>query len=277
MSYVSSILSHTPVGYWRFSESSGTVAADSSGLGNNGTYVGAVDHSSNGPALSFPNSAIGLTGADGIYVSTPPVAAGTGGVTIECWARWSDNSGTRRYIVDNKSGTTNNAGFSIAIMNGGITTKIANGATTLTVVSTGTAYNDNSWRHIVLVFTRNWDGSAADRARVFVNGIDDTSGTGAASASEWNITSTAAVEIGRFQGSSGGAFVGAIDEVAIYLTALTPTQILAHYNESAPKFSSQPGSLASVAYPVRDSIKRIRRQNGLQKRKATDRLPALHP
>lgn len=40
MSYQLKVIKDSPVGFWPLDESSGTIAADSSGCGNNGTYVG---------------------------------------------------------------------------------------------------------------------------------------------------------------------------------------------------------------------------------------------
>ena len=42
MSYYISILKDSPIGFWKLDEVSGTSARDSSGCGNNGSYVGGV-------------------------------------------------------------------------------------------------------------------------------------------------------------------------------------------------------------------------------------------
>jgi len=42
MSYYISILKDSPIGFWKLDEASGTSASDSSGCGNNGSYVGGV-------------------------------------------------------------------------------------------------------------------------------------------------------------------------------------------------------------------------------------------
>ena len=40
MSYYLNVIKDSPIGFWKLDESSGTIAADSSGCGNNGTYTG---------------------------------------------------------------------------------------------------------------------------------------------------------------------------------------------------------------------------------------------
>jgi hypothetical protein len=42
MSYQLKVIKDNPIGFWMLEESSGTVAADKSGCGNNGTYVGGI-------------------------------------------------------------------------------------------------------------------------------------------------------------------------------------------------------------------------------------------
>jgi subtilisin-like proprotein convertase family protein len=52
--YSATVLSDNPAGYWRFGEASGTVATDSSGNGNHGTYL-------NGPLLGQTGALVGDT------------------------------------------------------------------------------------------------------------------------------------------------------------------------------------------------------------------------
>ena len=43
MSYYQSVLKDSPVGFWKLDESSGSISYDSSGCGNNGSYVGSIN------------------------------------------------------------------------------------------------------------------------------------------------------------------------------------------------------------------------------------------
>ncbi|HEX8789576.1 MAG TPA: hypothetical protein VF765_01395, partial [Polyangiaceae bacterium] len=55
--YVLAVLEDQPVAYWRFGEASGTRAADSSGNGNDATYVGAVSLGAPGAIAGDPDTA----------------------------------------------------------------------------------------------------------------------------------------------------------------------------------------------------------------------------
>ena len=48
-------------------------------------------------------------------------------------------------------------------------------------------------------------------------------------------TSTGMLAIGRSGAASDGYFNGAVDEVAVYPTALTASQVLNHYNAATSK------------------------------------------
>lgn len=70
-SYYDLVMSHSPLGYWRLGETSGTTAADSSGNGRSGTYTGT--YTLNRPSLipSAPeNFALGCRTGTG-YVNVP--------------------------------------------------------------------------------------------------------------------------------------------------------------------------------------------------------------
>ena len=73
--YFDLVMSHSPLGYWRLGETSGTTAADSSGNGRNGTYTGT--YTLNRPSLipsDTSNGALGCGLSTG-YVNVPAGAA----------------------------------------------------------------------------------------------------------------------------------------------------------------------------------------------------------
>jgi hypothetical protein len=96
------------VGLWRFNEGSGTMATDSSGLGNNGTLAGengnvpawVTGQSGFGGALWFTND-----GTDHAYVTIPGAASlmigqtATNPWTITAWA-YEDSNGTSDFVAN---------------------------------------------------------------------------------------------------------------------------------------------------------------------------------
>lgn len=70
-SYYDLVMSHSPLGYWRLGETSGTTAADSSGNGRNGAYAGtyALNQSSMIPS-DTSNGALGCLGSGYVQIGT---------------------------------------------------------------------------------------------------------------------------------------------------------------------------------------------------------------
>jgi len=60
--YASTVLSDSPLAYYKLGETSGTVATDSSGQGKNGTYVNGVSLGAPGPLVGVTNYAASFNG-----------------------------------------------------------------------------------------------------------------------------------------------------------------------------------------------------------------------
>lgn len=148
--------------------------------------------------------------------------ATTSPFTIEFWAKpeASDNDDCplfNRVTAGNRSGwaffqRADATGWNWRLYNG-------SGSTAGWDLTGGTAALD-TWSHVVGV----WDGTTA---KLYVNGVD----TGAANtgAGGYNASTAAIFSVGAYD-VGGSPSTGFIDEVAFYPTALSDTQIQAHYN-----------------------------------------------
>ena len=98
---------------------------------------------------------------------------------------------------------------------------------------TGGTANLDQWSHVVGV----WNGSTA---KLYVNGVD----TGAPNTGPggYNASTAATFSVGAYDDGSTPS-TGYVDEVALYPSALTPTQILAHYNAAS---SPAPGAYSAL-------------------------------
>ena len=120
MSYHLKVIKDYPIGFWQLDETIGTVAADSSGCGNNGVYVGSPASnilplvSGGGSGTKITNTAyVTLPITKDYYGTTVEAAFGTAytsdnDFTIECWVSpsISSNSITRLF-----GDTANNIGL----------------------------------------------------------------------------------------------------------------------------------------------------------------------
>jgi hypothetical protein len=93
--YSTTVMAKGPVGYWRLGEAAGPTAADASGYGSDGAYLGNVLFGEPGAIYADPDTAVGLNGpASPAYVEIPSPTAGAFsqptsglGLTVEVWMR----------------------------------------------------------------------------------------------------------------------------------------------------------------------------------------------
>ena len=92
---------------------------------------------------------------------------------------------------------------------------------------TGGTATLNAWSHVVAT----WNGSAAT---LYVNGVlaDNTNDPAATGVYNANPASTSASLI-LAQSDTGSPYTGSVDETAFYGSALTPVQVLAHFNAAS--------------------------------------------
>lgn len=210
--YDLAVLGSGPLAFWLLNEPSGTVAADVSGNGHAATYVNSPTQGVGGRF----DLAVQLNGTSQyLSVSTLTSFPTTGSYTLEAlvYATASRNQGIVGY---GSYGTTRHVNAFKTVS-----------ATELQNYWWGDDYNQtgcptvlNTWRHVAAV----WD-SGANRRRIFVNGVqiggDNTPG-GSPAFDLTNFT------IGVTTAGSAEYWQGMIQRVAIYGTALTATQLLAH-------------------------------------------------
>ena len=200
------------VGYWKLDEFSGTIAEDSSGLGNKGILV-------NGPIWTEGK----LNGAISFESANQAVEVGTNGCradqgTISLWACPTAFPSTTQFLFGHIAGGwnnriqiyTNDAAGSLGIGLGDTHKRQTN------------IYdlNINTWYNIVLT----WDQT---NYVVYVNGIKQANGTysGLSTLSGYADIGNNGDRVGRNEG-----FKGLIDEVGIYNRPLSADEVLNIFN-----------------------------------------------
>ncbi|MEP7177986.1 MAG: chitobiase/beta-hexosaminidase C-terminal domain-containing protein [Pseudonocardiales bacterium] len=212
------------VAHWRLGESSGTVAADSTGRFN-GTYVNGVALGVVGAIANDPNTAAGFTGT--ISRITLPALPSAVDFSIEGWS-YLTSTANANYTVYGANGTVRL--LARAGTPNSPTTAYAgvrlNGVEYV-LQPNSTASNVNTWVHWVL--TRS--GSTLTLYR---NGIEIGRRTDLPAAA----TASLAATIGT---QTGGLYpmAGTIDEVAVYNAALSAADVTNDYT-SATNGSSPP-------------------------------------
>lgn len=222
------------VAHWNLDEPSGTIAADSSGNGYNGTYT-------NSPTLNVAGAfgaskAVTLDGVnDHIAIATNPLYAQS--ATAFTWAAlgqitYAQLGTTYRMAYDDSVGNpSGNNGLSV-VFDGrtnpnGLTGskllyasfKVAGGTR---VFGTASPIADTA---AFVHYAITWDGSSQ---AVYINGVAVATQTSSTLHATGNfVPRNAAAKIGVISDSSGGWLQGTLDDVRIYNRALSAEDVAA--------------------------------------------------
>jgi concanavalin A-like lectin/glucanase superfamily protein len=212
--YAAEVLADQPLAYWRFDERPGaTIASDASGNGRDGNYVGSVQLGADGVIAG--DAAAHFDGNSNVVVGDFFDFVGTQPFSLEAWIK-QDASGLGYQGVCSKLHTALGEGYVLYTTNP-LNPKFTIYSNDMSAdVAYGAAISDVVYTHLVATF----DGSTA---RLFVNGIESMSLAA--------VGATADVDVPFVIGENheGNEFLGAIDEVAVYGTALSPARVQAHY------------------------------------------------
>ncbi len=200
------------VSYWNLDEDSGSTAVDSIGS-NNCTISGATTSS-----VAISNNSRSYNGSSD-YLSCGNDASLNiaNEITIEAWIKTGVSKD--QIIVAKHFGTTNGSYYLSTLSTGKIRLSIINSSSTRVDLDRTFSYNDDAWHHIV----GTYDGS---NMYVYADGSLLSSGvshTGSIKVTTYDLG------IGAYSGANW-RFNGLIDEVGLYDSALTSSEVLARYN-----------------------------------------------
>lgn len=225
--YASTVLADGPVLYYRLSDPSGNVAADSSNSGNAGTYAGGVTQNVSGGLGGDPDGAVLLDGTSGnVRAANSSSLSLTGSVAVETWVKWSGTPGTQDIINKGDGATVAGSSYALAYVPGcsgcglGFYTYIGN---SFTCACQSSAPTPGRWYH--LIGTRSASGQLA----FYVNGSLAASANDGGGALN-NVPS--GLGVGASGSGSGTSLYPAnatLDEAAVYPMALTAMQVSNHY------------------------------------------------
>lgn len=226
MSYASEVLADAPVVYYRMNDTSGTAAVDSSGHGQNGVYSGTPTFLYDG-ATSDHDKAIGFNGIDTMLATPELHALFTGAsVTLEAWVKRGPSGG----MVFTERGSAGWADEQMEIETDG---RCLSRVWSTSGLVMGTILDD-LYHHLVQTYSgpsteiRTYLDAVLGETRIFTRLVPtDAHATDTPPTNifyEIGSTSQGGTSLGN-----GIPYTGAIDEVAVYATALAPERVLAHY------------------------------------------------
>jgi hypothetical protein len=212
MSYVDAVVADSPQAYWRFSETSGTVAEPTVGA-NHGTYTSMY---LNQPGLLMGDNSPSVY-FDGIYghVTTPGTCGvGTAPMSIEMWCKPDqdatiglfDSAPLQTNCIRNYDGDR----FEWWSISPYITYNFLKGTT----------------YHVVLTATIDGDGKR--RLRLYINGSQYQTQTGVNGG-----TTVTAWRFGDINNGQAGLYKGWMQDVALYNKELSAARVLEHYKQGS--------------------------------------------
>jgi len=205
-----------PIAWYRFDETSGTTAADSSGSGRNASLV-------NGPTWvgGRLNNAVDLNGGSQ-HVSLPAgIVNGLNDFSIATWVRL-DSTGSWRRLFDFGSNITTNM---FLTPNNGSTIRFAittSGAGGEQQINGTSALSTGMWHHVAVT-------KSGGTGRLYVDGVQVGQNTGM-SLSPASLGSTTNNWIGRSQYSGDAYLDGQVDDFRIYNRALSAAEVQGLFN-----------------------------------------------
>jgi len=239
------VMADRPEAYWRLDEASAGSVVDSAGP-HDGTLVGSATLSQPGVLAGDSDTCMSFGG--GGCVRVPNLESlNTPAFSIECWAQYQGPfpvpSGSYYTPVSSAAWGPDNSGYLIyACPNGLWETWLGEKSGSWCFNSSGVAVAPNAWTHLVSTF----DGTYS---RIFVNGT--LAATTPAGVGMFVQNTTTPLSIGQNSAASGYNFIGPIDEVVFYQSALSPDRVLAHYQLATSGTNSQP---VFVTEPVSQTV-----------------------
>jgi signal peptidase I len=225
--YQQAVLANSPVIYYRFSETTGTSAANLGSATGAGTYTGGFTLGVPGAvACETTSTAVRLNGSTGLVVRPNGTTASTNTFTEEAWFRTTTGGGKIAGWgnVRNTASTTYDRHLYLSDTG---TLYFGVNPSSKTVISSPGTYLDGRWHYVAATLGTNGMHLYVDGVEVAANTGVTTAGT--AYSGYWRTGFDALT--GWTAAPTNPWFTGDLDEVAFYTTTLTAAQIATHYAE----------------------------------------------
>lgn len=230
MTYLSTILADSPVSYWRLDDVASTVVDQQAS--NTGTINGVGITQNVSGAVIGGDAAMLFPGTLSDFVSVPdaaslsPEAGASGLVSVECWVNPTSSLTAVRYIAAKIGAANFEYSFSHDASGFPAFTVWTSAAAIIGTAIGSAAMVVGPWYHLVGTYDR-----LNQLTKLYTNGaLVATNSAGTNYAAGTATDGTTPLTIGKRSVAGAGAFFGKIDEFAIYASALTQTQVSAHYN-----------------------------------------------
>lgn len=225
--YGAAVSASHPSSYWRLDEPSGTVAADATGSGETGTYVGSLARSQSGAIDT--GTGVAPNGSNS-FVTSAYSSEGPAAYSAEVWFKTTTTRGGKLIGFGDKA-TANSTVIdrNLAMLNSGALRFSTNNNSA--VLDSPATYRDGQWHHAVIA-------QDAGGMTLYVDGEKLAANTSSATApfvGYWRFGGDL-----TWRGSTSKYLSGTLDEAAVYPAALKIVDVRAHYLASGRTLTNTP-------------------------------------
>jgi len=219
--YRGTIMADNPIAYWRWA-GAGPTNPDETGHGHTATDVNTITHNVTGLISGDPDKAVTTTGTGWFSVPDDPAWDVTS-YSIETWIATAQATGV---ILSQEPGGAPTEFIEVRLQLGQLCWADAIAGVGFGLTSFGPVVNDGLAHHLAVV-----KDAPGQTAKWYVDGayVGGLSGAVVTNAQHAIAEIVSIGALGHTGGGAGGHENGTYDETAFYGYALTPTQILRHY------------------------------------------------
>jgi hypothetical protein len=225
--YAAAVLSDKPLLYYRFGEKSGSPARDEVSGATTPYPVTGITYGTAGHLAGDPDTAVTTDGSGALALTQATDFDGVKPFSVEAWLSPSTMGNGIGFFVDHESWTADRAGWLVLATNGGYAferyTALDASPSNSTVAASVVAVA-GEWHHLV----GTYDGTTG---RLYIDGVRRDTGVTAVPLPANGMPFSVGKQ--NCTPCSGTGFVGAMDELAIYPTALAEDRISAHFAAAA--------------------------------------------
>ena len=168
-----------------------------------------------------------VTGTNGISVpdNSSMDFGANADLSIDAWIKTSTTSRNTLTIVDKRQiSGANVTGYVVYLFNGRLGFQLGVGGTGLDWINLSADLRDNQWYHIAITVDRD----SITGGKAYVNGVQ--TGTFNPTARSGNLSNNQPLLIGLHETVANANFIGQIDEVELFNTVVSATNIANIYN-----------------------------------------------